>query len=1071
MESEISHVKKDVKHTEPAGVESLVLDYDAFIRSIKRNKDTTHAFLLGAGASISSGIQSATDCIWEWKRDIFTTKNPTLAGLYNNIKTDSVRDSIQNWIDSEGNYPKRSSHEEYTFYANKAYPIPDDRRKYFQSLCEKKEPYIGYRLLMLLAECGIVKSVWSTNFDGLVVKAAYQANLTPIEIALDSVDRIYRNDSKNELLSVALHGDYKYGELKNTEQELDNQNDVFSQTLIRYLQDKNLIILGYSGRDASLMRSLKQAFSTKGSGRLYWCGYGDQIPESVLDLLTTARGSGREAYFISTDGFDKTMLHLSKSCFESSPDFQKKIADILSQAATDEFNITPFTLNSGKPSKYLKSNLHPVILPKEVFQFEINYKDGEKPWKTIKEICEKYEIAAVPFKNKVFAISTKSLINEAFKERLKSEIIRVTINKFDVKKVGAFKDLMLNSILSGIAATRGLLTDKRFKIWLPASDSVSTINDIAVNIHKALRVSLYIDEKYVYLTFKPDLHLASTQELGKEIRQPLTKGYFEKLYNNKYDKELEFWTQQIFQGNAQLKFEYPVNSGNALFHTLVKDSAYSTVVVQNQNYTVAEPVNYNPRQGVFKGVQYLEPELTFLSKNLQSKVHDFHPMRGLTGHSPYDHALNGKIFSMDVNLGVICPVNYSQNFYSFLNEINQSFVAGVNPDYLIDFPGFLSAFKIPINIPLPNSSKWLDVSVDHTAGGIKDIAIELARRITTNIDRLAATNKHLIATIFIPNEWEAYRSFEDEGEKFDLHDYIKAYAAQKGISTQLIEENTLTDNLKCQIFWWLSLSFYVKSLRTPWVLSNLDKTTAFAGIGYSISHGGSGPNIVVGCSHIYNSEGQGLKYKLAKVEDFVLDKQSNPFMSYDDAFQFGLSICELFYSAMGDLPARVVVHKKTPFTAKEIAGIKDSLTNAGIKKIDLIEISFEPDVRFLSTKLYNNQLQIEGFPLSRGTCILIEPTVALLWTHGIVPSVRNPQYKYYLGGRSIPAPLKVKKHYGDSNLNVIASEILGLTKMNWNSFDLYTKFPATIESSNEIARIGKLLSRFEGKTYDYRLFI
>lgn len=40
--------------------------------------------------------------------------------------------------------------------------------------------------------------------------------------------------------------------------------------------------------------------------------------------------------------------------------------------------------------------------------------------------------------------------------------------------------------------------------------------------------------------------------------------------------------------------------------------------------------------------------------------------------------------------------------------------------------------------------------------------------------------------------------------------------------------------------------------------------------------------------------------------------------------------------------------------------------------------------------------------------------------------------------------------------------------MNWNSFDLYTKLPATIDSSNQIARIGNLLTRFEGKTYDYR---
>jgi len=43
--------------------------------------------------------------------------------------------------------------------------------------------------------------------------------------------------------------------------------------------------------------------------------------------------------------------------------------------------------------------------------------------------------------------------------------------------------------------------------------------------------------------------------------------------------------------------------------------------------------------------------------------------------------------------------------------------------------------------------------------------------------------------------------------------------------------------------------------------------------------------------------------------------------------------------------------------------------------------------------------------------------------------------------------------------------------MNWNTFDLYSKFPATIDSSNTIARIGSLLERFGPVSYDYRLFI
>lgn len=53
----------------------------------------------------------------------------------------------------------------------------------------------------------------------------------------------------------------------------------------------------------------------------------------------------------------------------------------------------------------------------------------------------------------------------------------------------------------------------------------------------------------------------------------------------------------------------------------------------------------------------------------------------------------------------------------------------------------------------------------------------------------------------------------------------------------------------------------------------------------------------------------------------------------------------------------------------------------------------------------------------------------------------------------------------------LAAEILGLSKMNFNSFDLYGQLPATIETSRRVARIGALLDRFADRSYDYRLFM
>ena len=69
-----------------------------------------------------------------WKKDIFLSKNSHLVRQYNNSKSESVRKSIQRWLDDEGVYPKLDSDEEYSFYAQEAHPIEGDRQRYFQRL-------------------------------------------------------------------------------------------------------------------------------------------------------------------------------------------------------------------------------------------------------------------------------------------------------------------------------------------------------------------------------------------------------------------------------------------------------------------------------------------------------------------------------------------------------------------------------------------------------------------------------------------------------------------------------------------------------------------------------------------------------------------------------------------------------------------------------------------------------------------------------------------------------------------------------------------------------------------------
>lgn len=94
------------------------------------------------------------------------------------------------------------------------------------------------------------------------------------------------------------------------------------------------------------MSALKEAFTDKGAGRLYWCGYGKDITPEIADLIQTIRSAGRQAFYIDTNGFDNVMLSLVKFCFNEDSNKQEEINEILKVISIDN-TTTPFYIQDG----------------------------------------------------------------------------------------------------------------------------------------------------------------------------------------------------------------------------------------------------------------------------------------------------------------------------------------------------------------------------------------------------------------------------------------------------------------------------------------------------------------------------------------------------------------------------------------------------------------------------------------------------------------------------------------------------------------------------------------------------
>lgn len=271
-------------------------------------------WFLGAGASAAANIPTAGYMIWDFKRRLYCAAQRVPLAACQDVGDPVLQAKLQDHFDATGAFPAAGADDEYAAFFEAVYPRDADRRRYIEDRVATGTPSHGHLVLAALCKLNLARVIWTTNFDRVVEDAAaavFGSSGRLITATLDTPDlaRQALTEGRGPLL-VKLHGDFHSRRLKNTSAELQAQDRKLRDALVDACRRGGLAVVGYSGRDHSVMDALEDALE-EGNGfpqGLFWFHRGPWAPAPRVErLVARARSAGVEAHIIPLETFDELL--------------------------------------------------------------------------------------------------------------------------------------------------------------------------------------------------------------------------------------------------------------------------------------------------------------------------------------------------------------------------------------------------------------------------------------------------------------------------------------------------------------------------------------------------------------------------------------------------------------------------------------------------------------------------------------------------------------------------------------------------------------------------------------------
>ena len=551
-----------------------------FVRAFELRAPRLGLFI-GAGASVSSGIPSAAQLVREFKRQIYATETGTHPSRVASMTDPRIEETIQRYFDARQGFPRAGSDEEYSFYFERAYPDSNDRRLFIGRVVDGRKPHYGYMCLGSLFVAGKVRFVWTPNFDDLSEQAY---SLISEGKAASVVGRdtsthldIYTRDERYPII-VKMHGDFRVDSLQNTSIEIARCDELIREGLVENCRSQGLVVVGYSGRDASVRNALIQALETHGVKAfpegLYWCLRAeDRPPTSARELLESAARNGIRVGFIRIPDFDDFAAALYRGCGLKSAIVDARLAERQRVRRGYELNV------AGQAEPVLKLNAIPITsFPERYYRFSAQVRG----WKDLRELVRGSEVVA-GLRRFVLALGRRADIETTFKERKVEDLqlchIGSDIETNDSVLVGMYYEAISLGLTSapsplceqaGRRGSRLLFFRKNHDLdanleaefrGLGIRDAAAVVRKGAGYwVHEAVNLSLEFREGRLWLLFEPTVALTTDGEgtlWQGDGKADVIRELLAVRYNRQLSQLLTFWLKVLMACTSDGVLRFP----------------------------------------------------------------------------------------------------------------------------------------------------------------------------------------------------------------------------------------------------------------------------------------------------------------------------------------------------------------------------------------------------------------------------------------------------------------------------------------------------------------------------------